>query len=595
MKTFSTLRKSVNRPSVTTSSSRTLSAFTTKRLVGSISAAALLVAGSANAQVPPAPPVNAGSLLEEVERQRPAPAAPRQGPALNVPPLLEPSAAPTADFTVKNFTFTGNTKVRSATLEAALADYLNRPIQFKDLQEATNVVADVYAKAGWLARAFIPRQDITEGTVKIQIIEAVYGGSRVDGEFNHASRERVQATVDDQNVEGEVLSLTDVERGLLLADDLPGVSVVGSLAAGENTRETDVLINVEDTPWITGRVQVDNQGNKSTGENEVSVNTSINGLTGHADQFNVYGLYTEGLTFVSASYSVPLSYRGLRLGASYSTLGYRIVDDDLAAVDGSGFANTWGVEATQPLVRSRNTNVFARLGYTNKLFDNRAGDVSTSEYTVDVVALALTATHLDGWGGGGYTTLTLTPSVGNVDYGRLPAYQRIINATTESEGQYTKLRYGLSRQQNLPNNFSLYGNLRGQVASKNLDSSERFYLGGPYGVRAYPNNEGGGSQGTLASVELRYNVMPELQLAAFYDVGNIQVNKFNDHVAAADPNYGTLQGAGLSVSWNAPYNIVVNATWAIRVGSNPFANDAGQNQDGSSARNRFWLNASVGF
>ncbi|HEY7803375.1 MAG TPA: ShlB/FhaC/HecB family hemolysin secretion/activation protein, partial [Orrella sp.] len=528
-------------------------------------AALLLVGFAAQAQTPPipTPPVNAGSLLEEVERQRPAPAAPRQGPALNVPPLLEPSAAPTAEFTVKRFEFTGNTKVRSSTLEAALADYLNRPIQFKDLQEATNVVADVYAKAGWLARAFIPRQDITEGTVQIQVIEAVYGGSKVDGEFSHASHAQVQGTVDAQNEQGEVLSLTDVERGLLLADDLPGVSVVGSLAAGENTRETDVLINVEDTPWITGRVQVDNQGNKSTGENEVSVNTAINGLAGYADQLNVYGLYTEGLSFISASYSVPIGYRGFRLGASYSTLGYRIVDDDLAAVDGSGFANTWGVEATQPLIRSRNTNVFARLGYTNKLFDNRAGNVSTSEYTVDVVALALTATHLDGWAGGGYTTLTLTPSVGNVDYGRQPEYQRIIAATTESEGQYTKLRYGLTRQQNLPNNFSLFGNLRGQVASKNLDSSERFYLGGPYGVRAYPNNEGGGSQGTLASVELRYNLMPELQLAAFYDVGNIQVNKFNDHVAAADPNSGTLQGAGLSASWSGPYNVILNATWAI--------------------------------
>jgi len=571
---------------------------TSKQLAGLIGSAALLTAGSVYAQVPPvpvAPPVNAGSLLEEVERQRPPPAAPRSGPALDVPQPLEPSAAPSAEFTVKQFVFSGNTKVRSSTLEAALADFLNRPIQFRDLQEATNVVAEVYSQAGWLARAFIPRQDITEGTVQIQVIEAVYGGSRLEGDFSHASRGQVQGTVDAQNVKGEVLSLTDLERGLLLADDLPGVSVVGSLVAGQNTRETDVLINVEDTPWVTGRVQVDNQGNKSTGVNEVSLNTSVNGLLGYGDQFNVYGLYTEGLSFVSASYSVPVGYRGLRLGASYSTLGYRIVDDDLAAVDGSGFANTWGVEATQPLIRSRNTNVFARLAYTNKLFDNRAGGVSTSDYTVDVVALALTASHLDSWGGAGYTTLSLTPSVGNVDYSRLPAYKRIIDATTQSGGQFAKLRYGLTRQQSMPKNFSLYGNVRGQVASKNMDSSERFYLGGPYGVRAYPNNEGGGSQGVLASVELRYNVMPELQLAAFYDVGTVQVNKFNDHAAAAYPNNGTLQGAGLSVSWNGPYDIVLNATWAIRIGSNPFANDVGQNQDGSSARNRFWLNASVGF
>ncbi|HEY7803408.1 MAG TPA: ShlB/FhaC/HecB family hemolysin secretion/activation protein, partial [Orrella sp.] len=526
------------------------------------------------------------------------PAAPREGPALNVPPLPEPSTAPTAEFTVKQFTFTGNTKVRSATLEAALAEFLNRPIQFKDLQEATNVVADTYAKQGWLARAFIPRQDITEGTVRIHIIEAVYGGSKIQGEFNHASSERIQATVDDQNIEGQVLSLADVERGLLLADDLPGVSVVGSLTAGENTQETDVLISVEDTPWITGRIQVDNQGNKSTGENEVSINTAINGLTGHADQLTAYGLYTEGLTFVSVGYSVPLSYRGLRLGASYSTLGYRIVDDQLFTSGqdrGTGFANTWGLEATQPLIRSRNTNVLARLGYTNKLFDNRIGQVTTSEYNVDVVSLNLTGTHLDSLGGGGYTTLSLNPSIGSVDYGLSPQYQRIIDATTQSEGQYAKLRYGISRQQNLPANLSIYANFRGQIASKNLDSSERFYLGGPYGVRAYPNNEGGGSQGNLFSFEVRYNLMPELQFAAFYDIGEVQVNKFNDHVAAADPNTGTLQGAGLSVSWNAPYNIILNATWAMRIGGNPFTNDPSQNQDGSSSSSRFWLNASIGF
>jgi len=543
-------------------------------------------------------PVDAGSLLQEVERQRPAPAAPRTGPVLDVPPLLDPSAAPTMAFTVKEFTFSGNTKVKSATLEAALASYLNRPIEFRDLQEAANVVADTYAKAGWLARAFIPRQDITDGTVQIHIIEAVYGGSIIEGQFRNAPSALVQGTVDAQNRVGEPLSLADVERGLLMADDLPGVSVVGSLTAGQNTQETDVLIDVQDTPWVSGRLQVDNQGNKSTGENEVSLNAALNGLLGFADQFTAYGLYSEGLSFGSVGYSIPLNYHGLRLSASYSSLGYRVIDSDLfnSSQDrGTGFANTWGVEAAQPIIRSRNTNVFARLGYTNKLFDNRIGNVPTSNYTSEVFALGITATHLDALGGGGYTVVTLTPSMGNVDYSKTPDYQTIIAATTQSEGQFTKLRYGLSRQQNLPANFSVFANLRGQIASKNLDSSERFYLGGPFGVRAYPNNEGGGSQGNLFSLELRYSVIQSVQLAAFYDVGHIKVNKFNDHVGAANPNSGTLQGAGLTVSWSGPYNILVNATWATRIGSNPFANQFGRDQDGSLNKNRFWLNASVGF
>lgn len=573
-----------------------------RALAGVFLIATLVMACSVQAQSPPLPqipPVDAGSLLQEVERQRPPPTPPRQGPALNVPPPLEPSAAPTAEFTVKNFTFAGNTKVTSSVLEAALVNYLNRPIQFKDLQEATNVVVDAYSKAGWLARAFIPRQDITEGTVRIHIIEALYGGSVIEGEFDHVSRERVQATVDSQLVEGDVLSLTAVERGLLLADDLPGVTVVGSLTAGENTQETDVLVSVEDTPWIIGRVQVDNQGNKSTGENEVSINASVDGLTGNADQLTAYGLYTQGLEFISAGYSIPVAYSGLRFGANYSTLYYRVVDQALISGGdrGTGYATTWGLEATQPIIRSRNTNLLARLGYTSKFFDNRFGSITTSKYTVGVYSLGITATHLDNLAGGGYTTLSLIPSTGEVDYSMSPDHQRIVQATTQSEGRFSKLRYGLSRQQNLPANFSIFVNFRGQIASKNLDSSEQFYLGGPSGVRAYPNNEAGGSQGNLLSLELRYNVTPQLQFAAFYDYGEVQKLKFKNAISFnnAPLNEGTLQGVGLSASWNGPYGVILNATWAIRVGDNPFANDAGLDTDGTLRRNRFWLNASVGF
>ena len=514
---------------------------------------------------------------------------------LDVPPLLPPAGGPSVQFTVERFEFEGNTKLSGDQLRQALADYVNRPINFQQLQEASNVVAETYAKAGWLARAFLPRQDITEGVVRIQVIEAVYGGSIVNGEFSHVSESRIQGMLAAQMQAGQVLSLEDVERALLLADDIPGVTVVGSLTAGQQTRQTDVLVDVQDTPLVVGRLQIDNQGNKSTGENEVSINANINGLAGWGDQATIYGLYTEGLSFVSLGYSVPVFYSGLRLGGSYSTLGYRIIDNDLAAAKGSGYANTWTVEATQPFVRSRTTNVFGRLAYTNKQFDNRAGQITTSNYTVDQVSFSLTASHLDSFGGGGYTVLSLTPSAGDVNYGGVPEYAQLVSLTTQSEGNYAKLRYGLSRQQNLSSQWSVFANWRGQIASKNLDSSERFYLGGPYGVRAYPNNEGGGSQGNLLSLELRYSPWQELQLAGFWDIGHIEVNKSNNFVGAAQPNSGTLQGVGLSLLWQAPYNILINATWAVQVGSNPFANQFGLNQDGSSSNNRFWLNASIGF
>jgi len=184
---------------------------------------------STQAQSPPIAPVDAGLLLQEVERQRPLPEAPREGPRLDVPPLLPPTGGPSVEFVVKQFVFRGNTKVSSAVLSQALAGLLDRPIELEQLQEAANLVADAYAKEGWLARAFLPRQDITGGVVRIQVIEAIYGGSVLEGQFTHAPSGLVQGIVDAQNQTGQPLSLKDVERGLLLADDLPGAPWNGRL------------------------------------------------------------------------------------------------------------------------------------------------------------------------------------------------------------------------------------------------------------------------------------------------------------------------------------------------------------------------------
>ena len=64
----------------------------------------------------------------------------------------------------------------------------------------------------------------------------------------------------------------------------------------------------------------------------------------------------------------------------------------------------------------------------------------------------------------------------------------------------------IERLQALPAGFSLNLQWRGQWTNNNLDSSEKFSLGGPYGVRAYATAEAMGDRGWLGSVELRYAV-----------------------------------------------------------------------------------------
>jgi hemolysin activation/secretion protein len=68
------------------------------------------------------------------------------------------------------------------------------------------------------------------------------------------------------------------------------------------------------------------------------------------------------------------------------------------------------------------------------------------------------------------------------------------------------------------------------LASKNLDSSQQFYLGGPTGVRAYPVGQGAGSQGAIMQLELHQQVVSESPIGSitaygFYDLGGVQLFK----------------------------------------------------------------------
>lgn len=124
-------------------------------------------------------------------------------------------------------------------------------------------------------------------------------------------------------------------------------------------------------------------------------------------------------------------------------------------------------------------------------------------------------------------------------------------ATTQTAGQYAKLRYSLSRQQVIVDNLAFYAALSGQKASKNLDSSEKFYLGGAYGVRAYPTSEAGGSEGSLVNLELRWRLPQGFNLTGFYDWGHVKINKDKSFTGASALNAYDLKGAGLTLGWQA--------------------------------------------
>ena len=113
-----------------------------------------------------------------------------------------------------------------------------------------------------------------------------------------------------------------------------------------------------------------------------------------------------------------------------------------------------------------------------------------------------------------------------------PAMRVTDAATAQTNGHFNKLGFSLSRLQRVTDTVSASAVVNGQVASKNLDVSEKMELGGMYGVRAYPEGEGYGDEGYVVNLEARMLLpkfaeqMPgQLQLIGFVDAGTVSLNK----------------------------------------------------------------------
>ena len=286
---------------------------------------------------------------------------------------------------------------------------------------------------------------------------------------------------------------------------------------------------------------------------------------------------------------------GLRISTYASKLDYRLISQAFAALQIEGSAKTLGLEGTYPLLRSRLKNVYLSLGYETRVFKNLSGSNVTSEYRVKVGSAGINGSLVDTHGG--INTAALTVFSGKTDLEGSPN-QLADAASANTQGRYNKQRLSVSRLQTLPNEWFGFASAQLQRANKNLDSSERFSLGGLYGVRAYPAGEAPGTEAALASLELRKALFSGLNAAAFYDWGRINVYKDNSANQTALNSY-SLKGVGVSLSWDKNLTELVSAqvraTLARRLGSNPGQTADGKDQDGSKDENRVWLDAGLFF
>jgi hemolysin activation/secretion protein len=550
---------------------------------------ALLLMSAARAQTPP----TGEDLLREAERATnkarpsslPAPTAPR------------PTSAPQGTgVVVQRFEVRGAQLIDAESLQAVLKPWVGQKQDLASLRRAADALAEAYRQRGYLARAWLPEQEIRQGTVRIQVAEGRLSALRIDN--RNAPRalpeERVHDFVLSRQKEGEPLRTDEVQRAITLLNETPGMRAASVLEPGEKDGDTRLVVALTDAPLLSGSALLDNTGARATGQARASVNLALNGPLASGDQWTLSTFGSKGSTYARAGLALPLGNDGLKLALQTSGLHYGY---DLNTVRYSGNASTLGGLLNYPLMRGTERNLSLQLSAEHKRFKNLVAGVELSRKRVDLLTLAVNADRLDDWAGGGVWIVASQLVAGRLDLSANAADLASDQASggPQRNGHFTHFKASLTRMQRLDARQTLTVSAAAQKANKNLDPSEKFQLAGPYAVRAYSVSEPSVDSGLLLNVDWKFKFDPAWAVTLFHD----QALGWRDqevNLATLQPNRFRLSGSGVELNWDAPAGVQVRAGLAHRHGRNPTRNlVTEQDADGTRKETRALLSLSKWF
>ena len=485
---------------------------------------------------------------------------------------------------MKAIRVSGNKAFAAGELEALAAHLIGGEHTLAELEAATGRITAYYRKHGYvIARAYLPAQEIKGGVVVINVLEGRVGQQYVNNQ-SRLSDDRASGYLSGIK-SGDALQAKPVDRALLLLNDTPGVGGArATLQPGASVGTSDLLIELDPSAPYSANVELDNYGNRYTGEYRLGGALALNSPLKIGDQLTLRALTSnQNMAYARFAYQIPVGGSGLKLGAAYSDTSYRL-GQEFAVLQAHGAATSSSMYAVYPFIRSQASNLSGTLTWENKKLDDQTdAPITSTDKHVQLANLGLAGNHQDALGGAGITSFDLSLVTGSLsmDAGSLVAD----NLSAQSNGAFTRFAYNANRLQRLADASSLSVTLSGQQASKNLNSSEKFSLGGANGVRAYPQGEGNGDEGWLVNLELRHNLAPALQGMIFYDAGSVSINR-NPFVVGTT-NTRSISGAGVGANAIlAGVQIKAHLAWRIS-GGQPDSEPATLNRNP-----RLWLQAS---
>lgn len=548
----------------------------------------------AQAQVAP----DAGRILRDSDRTRrelpPATPAATGVPTPTEPATNRPSGAAAQEVTilVNRIVIPVGYAVTQEEVDQALEGRLGRRLNFVQIFDCLDVVADLFKSRGYpFARVFLPEQRVTSANIPVRIYTGVLESvqAHTTSKSPRISPEDVAARVTSAIPRGKAFYAPSAERGLLLAADLVGSPVNGQMSPGTIPGSTKLSVSYDDVPATSWQVGADNYGNKYAGRVRVSGDGRVNSSMFSGDAISFGLALSSDLTNWHVGYQAPIGPSGWTAGLSYSDIHYALSG---AFAGFEGDAREFRVNTTYPIVRTRRSSVYLDAAFAARDLSTVNGPF-TLPRTVDVGSFGLRSERYDDFGGGGLTAAGATIAFGDAQADSLIDPANLRGAT----GSYSKILVDLSRLQRLGDSTTLTLSARFQLTNDNLDTSEQGSLGGPFGIRAYANEEATGDAYDIVTLELQQQLGAGWALKGFLDHGDVTITK-NVYAGFSGRRSYALNDIGLGAEWRGSLlgdATAFSVTVATALGDNPGLNAQGLDSEGGTSKTRIWLSLTSRF
>ncbi|WP_226372153.1 ShlB/FhaC/HecB family hemolysin secretion/activation protein [Selenomonas timonae] len=485
-----------------------------------------------------------------------------------------------AQFTIENFIMEApDLFLDKAELTRILEEGMGENRTMAQLRRTVDTLTSYCRTHGYPAAAvYLPPQDSPDGVVVLRVLPGRYDEIVIE------NNSRLKTPVAQSIIAGlkadDIITTSKLETALYSVSDATGARAVGVLSPGEAFGTSKLTVRIEDSKASNTVFYVENYGSPSTGRYRYGLQETLYNPSGTGNKVSLGTLISNGsLRNFYANYETVVGHGGTTLGLGISRMNYK-VGGTLSAIGAEGQSLTFTVFGQTPLYHLTDRSLLVRYGYNYRDLndDITAFDLEGKKHSHSIYAGLVGTQRFTGG-----TTLSYNANLTMGWLGYDSPYSEILGRLNQTdEGMYAKLEADATAVQRLGNMTDFLVKVSGQKASRNLDSSEEFYLGGPNGVRAYAQGEGAGDEGILATAELRYHTpVRGLTFSTFYDVGSVRKSR----APLSEDNAITLRGWGLAAAYNNPGDWFARVDYARRIGLDESVSAK------NNARNRVWFMA----